>query len=202
MWYLPLIVRQYGVGVKMKKTIIATSLFIASAVLPATAADYVIDHKGAHASINFKASHLGFSVLTGRFNTFSGNFSYDKNDVSNAKISVKVDTSSFDSNHAKRDKHVRSDDFLDVSKYAEAEFVSTKVEDKGNDKLLVTGNFTMHGITQPMAIDAVKVGEGKDPWGGYRTGFSGTTSISMGDFGFKKDYGKVELELHIEGIRK
>eukprot|EP00487_Bulimina_marginata_P010993 TRINITY_DN6293_c0_g1_i1.p1 TRINITY_DN6293_c0_g1~~TRINITY_DN6293_c0_g1_i1.p1 ORF type:complete len:107 (+),score=15.77 TRINITY_DN6293_c0_g1_i1:69-389(+) len=88
----------------------------------------------------FKTSHMGFSVLTGRFNKFSGDFSYDKDNVSASKITVTIDTSSFDSNHAKRDKHVRSDDFLDVSKYAQATFVSTNVEDKGNGKLAITGN--------------------------------------------------------------
>ena len=97
---------------------------------------------------------------------------------------------------------MRSDDFLDVSKYAQATFVSTKVEDKGNGKFAINGNFTMHGVTKPLVIDAVKVGEGKDPWGGYRAGFNGIATLSMGDFGFKKDFGQVDLELHIEGIRK
>ena len=186
----------------MKKILLASALLTSSLLTPAFAADYVIDTKGAHASINFKASHLGFSVLAGRFNTFSGNFSYDKDNVAASKVTVTIDTSSFDSNHAKRDKHVRSDDFLDVSKYAEATFVSSKVEDKGNGKLAISGNFTMHGVTKPLVIDAIKVGEGKDPWGGYRAGFTGTATIAMGDFGFKKDFGKVDLELHIEGIRK
>ncbi len=186
----------------MKKLLIASALLTSSAFMPVIAADYVIDTKGAHASINFKTSHMGFSVLTGRFNKFSGDFSYDKDNVSASKITVTIDTSSFDSNHAKRDKHVRSDDFLDVSKYAQATFVSTNVEDKGNGKLAITGNFTMHGVTKPLVIDAIKVGEGKDPWGGYRVGFNGTATISMGDFDFKKDFGKVDLELYIEGIRK
>ena len=186
----------------MKKLLLASMLLTSSALIPAFAADYVIDTKGAHAAINFKTSHMGFSVLSGRFNTFSGDFSYDKDNVAASKITVTIDTSSFDSNHAKRDKHVRSDDFLDVSKYAQATFVSTKVEDKGNGKFAITGNFTMHGVTKSLVIDAVKVGEGKDPWGGYRAGFNGTATLSMGDFGFKKDFGQVDLELHIEGIRK
>jgi len=186
----------------MKKILLASALLTTSVLTPAFAADYVIDTKGAHASINFQASHMGFSVLAGRFNDFSGNFSYDKDNISASKIKVIVDTSSFDSNHAKRDKHVRSDDFLDVSKFAEATFVSSKVEDKGEGELAIIGNFTMHGITKPLTIDAVKVGEGDDPWGGYRAGFSGTATIAMADFGFKKDFGKVDLILHIEGIRQ
>ena len=183
-------------------SLLAASLLTSSIFLPAVAADYKIDHEGAHASINFTASHLGFSVLTGRFNSFSGNFSYDDKDITAAKISVTVDTSSFDSNHALRDKHVRSNDFLDVKKFAQARFDSNKVEDKGNGSLLISGDFTLHGVTKPMVIDAIKIGEGNDPWGGYRLGFSGTSTISMADFGFKKDFGKIELALHIEGIRQ
>lgn len=186
----------------MKKILLASALLTTSVLMPVSAADYVIDTKGAHASINFQASHLGYSVLAGRFNEFSGTFSYDKDNIAASKVSVTIDTSSFDSNHAKRDKHVRSDDFLDVSKYAQATFVSTKVEDKGNNKLTIKGNFTMHGVTKPLVIDAIKVGEGDDPWGGYRAGFSGTATIAMADFGFKKDFGKVDLILHIEGIRQ
>lgn len=186
----------------MKKLLLSSLLFLSSISIPLFAADYIIDTKGAHASINFKASHLGISVLTGRFNKFSGSFSYDLTSPSDAKIMVNIDTSSFDSNHARRDKHVRSDDFLDVKKYPTATFTSTKVEDKGNGKLAVTGDFTMHGVTKSIIIDVTKVGEGKDPWGGYRVGFSGYTKINMGDYGFKKNYGDVELDLHLEGIRK
>jgi len=186
----------------MKKLIFASALVMSGALLPAFAADYVIDTEGAHASINIQANHLGFSVLAGRFNDFSGHFTYDKDDIAASKVNVTIDTSSFDSNHAKRDKHVRSDDFLDVSKYAKATFISNKVTDKGDGKFTITGDFTLHGITKPLLIDAVKIGEGKDPWGGYRAGFSGTGSITMKEFGFKKDHGKVDLILHIEGIRQ
>jgi len=185
----------------MKKLLIATALFTVSLATPTYAADYTIDDKGAHASVNFKTSHMGWSILTGRFNKFNGNFSYDEANISASKVAVTIDTSSFDSNHAERNKHVRSADFLDASKYPTATFVSTKVEDKGNGKLAITGDFTLHGITKSLVIDALKIGEGDDPWGGYRLGFSGTSHVAMGDFGFKMDFGKVDLELYIEGIR-
>ncbi len=184
----------------MKKILLATSLLAASFL--GNAADYVIDTKGAHASINFKVSHMGFSYVTGRFNKFDGEFSFDAANVEASKITVNIDASSVDTNHAKRDKHIRDDDFIDSNKFANAKFVSTKVEDKGNDKLAVHGNLTMHGVTQPIVIDTTKIGEGKDPWGGYRVGFTGTATISMADFGLKKDFGDVTFELIIEGRRK
>ena len=189
----------------MKK--LMTALAFTAMMSPlANAADYAIDTKGAHAFINFKIKHLGYSWLTGRFNTFEGDFSYDANQPNAAKITVNIDATSFDSNHAERDKHIRSADFLDVSKYPTAKFVSTKIVDKGDNKLEVMGDLTLHGVTKPVTIAANKIGEGKDPWGGYRAGFSGTTTIRLGDFGIPEKLGpasrNVELELHVEGIRK
>ena len=193
----------------MKRTfqqlLMATTL-TAAAAFPVSAADYVIDTKGAHAFINFKIKHLGYSWLTGRFNDFSGTFNYDQKNVAASKINVTIDTSSIDSNHAKRDKHLRSDDFLDTSKFGTATFASTAIVDNGNNQLTVTGDLTLHGVTASITIDAEKIGEGKDPWGGYRAGFAGTTSISLKSFGIPERLGpastEVLLELHIEGIRQ
>lgn len=186
----------------MKHIILSTALLALTSIIPAQAADYTIDYKGAHASVNFKVKHLGYSWLTGRFNKFDGEFSYDESNINASKINISIDTSSIDSNHGERDKHLRSGDFLDVNEFATASFNSTKVEDKGNGKLAITGNFTLQGITKELVIDAVKIGEGDDPWGGYRLGLSGTTSIKMSDFGYKMDFGEILFNLHIEGVRK
>jgi polyisoprenoid-binding protein YceI len=186
----------------MKKKLIASILMISCMALPTLAAEYVIDDKGGHASINFKTKHIGISILSGRFNKFKGTFSYDEKDIESSSLSVYIDTSSLDSNHAERDKHLRSDDFFDVKKYPKATFTSTKFVDKGQGKLAITGDFTMHGITKSLTIDAQKIAEGDDPWGGYRIGFSGTTKLEMGDFDFANDYGSVDLDLNIEGIKQ
>ena len=188
----------------MKKLFVsALALAALGTSFVADAAKYKLDIKGAHAFINFKASHLGYSWLTGRFNEFDGEFDFDANNVNDSKIVVNINPASIDSNHAERDKHLRSDDFLAVSDFPESKFVSTKITDLGNNKLKVEGNFTLHGVTKPIVIDAVKIGEGKDPWGGYRAGFSGTTTINVADYDFKSAWvGNVELELHIEGIKQ
>jgi len=184
-----------------------TSALVATAFMPtANAADYIIDTKGAHASINFKIQHLGYSWLTGRFDKFGGTFSYDSSNISASKIEVNVDTSSINSNHAERDKHLKSDDFLDVSAFANAKFISNTVTDKGDGKLAITGTLTLHGVSKEIIIDAQTVGEGKDPWGGYRVGFSGTTNIALTDFAIKMNLGpasnNVQLNLFIEGIKQ
>lgn len=190
----------------MKSLIIAATI-VASTFLPQTnAAEYIIDSKGAHASINFKINHLGYSWLIGRFDTFSGKFNFDADNISSAKIEVLVDTSSINSNHSERDKHLKSDDFLDVNSFTSAKFISSSVKDKSNGKFDITGTLTLHGVSKEIVINAQKVGEGQDPWGGYRAGFSGTTRLSLKDFAIKMDLGPassyVELNLFIEGIKQ
>ena len=192
---------------KQLTKLVLTSALTVSLFLPTVnAADYIIDTKGAHASINFKVKHLGYSWLTGRFDKFDGNFSYDASNISASKIEVNIDTTSVNSNHSERDKHLKSDDFLDVSAFTNAKFVSDSVTDKGNGKLAISGTLTFHGISKTILIDAQTTGEGKDPWGGYRVGFSGTTNIALTDFAIKKSLGPasndVQLTLYIEGIKQ
>lgn len=185
------------------------ALALTSAIsLPALADTYVIDTKGAHASINFAVKHLGYSWLTGRFDNFSGEFSYDPAKPEASTISVTIDTTSVNSNHAERDKHLRSDDFLNVDKFPKATFVSKQIKVDGDDKneFDIIGDLTLNGVTKSVTIEVEKIGEGKDPWGGYRAGFEGETEINMRDFNIKMDLGPasqvVKLELHVEGIKK
>lgn len=189
----------------MKKALLVSALALASAApLTAAAADYVIDTQGAHASVNFKVSHLGYSYIQGRFNTFSGDFSYDPADVSAAKVNVTIDTTSLDSNHAERDKHLRSGDFIDAGKFSTATFVSTKVEPVADGKFAVTGDLTLHGKTAPITIDTVFIGAGADPWGGERAGFEGTTTLQLADFGIEAMgmVKTVDMQLIVEGVKK
>lgn len=187
---------------------LAPLAMMAALLLPgqATAADYTIDTKNAHASINFRIKHLGFSWLVGRFDQFSGTFSYDEKVPETSKVSVEIDTASVNSNHAERDKHLRNADFLDVTKFPKATFVSTSVAPAGDGKAKITGDLTLRGVTKPVTIDAAYVGGGADPWGGNRAGFTGTTKLTLADYGINFNLGpaskEVELTLEVEGIQK
>ncbi|MDQ1363827.1 MAG: hypothetical protein QG652_1689 [Pseudomonadota bacterium] len=189
----------------MKKFILATLLLSASA-LPAHAADYVIDTKGAHAFIQFKISHLGYSFIIGRFNNFSGEFSYDEKNPGASKITVDINPASIDSAHAERDKHLRGKDFFDVEKYTTAKFVSTSYTESAGGKAVLKGDLTLHGVTRNISIDVQQIGAGADPWGGYRRGFTGTTTLTLSDFGMNYNLGPssktVDMTLVVEGIKK
>lgn len=182
--------------------ILATSLIAGNAL----AADYDIDKPGQHAFVNFKISHLGFSWMYGSFKDFEGTFSYDEAKPEASKVSVTLRTNSVDTNHAERDKHIRGGDFLDVGKFPEAKFVSTKITNVEGKKFDVTGDLTIHGVTKQVVVNAELTGQGNDPWGGYRAGFLGTTNIQMSDFGIKNILGaaseNIELTISLEGIRK
>jgi polyisoprenoid-binding protein YceI len=189
----------------MKKMFTGTALAALVAVVApqtATAADYKIDP--AHSFVSFKIQHLGYSWMFGRFNNVSGEFSYDSSNPGAAKITVNIDPASVDTNHAERDKHLRSEDFLHVKKHAAASFESTKYV--GSDKSgTLEGILTVHGVSKSISIAVEKIGEGKDPWGGYRAGFLGKYTLTRKDFGITRNLGPasetMEMELTIEGIR-
>lgn len=192
----------------MNKLLLNTAVS-AALVLSASAvnaAEYVIDTKGAHAFVNFKIKHLGYSWLHGRFNTFDGEFNYDAEKPNASQIMVNIDTTSLDSNHAERDKHLRGKDFLNVDKYPTATFKSTNITFNNDDSGKVTGDFTLHGVTKNITFEIDKIGEGQDPWGGYRVGFEGETSLKLSDYGINYNLGPasthVDIGLFIEGIRK
>lgn len=192
----------------MKKRLIFSLLTTVAITLsaPLSAARYVIDTNNAHAFVQFKISHLGYSWVLGRFNDFEGSFEYDENNPAASTVAVTVNPASADSNHAERDKHLRSKDFLKVDEFARATFTSTGYEVTGENRALLKGDLTLRGVTRPITIDVTHIGAGKDPWGGYRRGFEGTTRLALADFGIPMDLGplsrEVELFLSVEGIRQ
>ena len=176
---------------------------LALATTPAIAADYTIDLS--HSFIQFRISHLGYSILNGRFNDFAGTLQWDKAKPAASNIALTIKTASIDSNWAERDKHIRSKDFLEVEKFPEATFKSTKFTGDATAGKL-EGELTLHGVTKPITLDVKAVGDGDDPWGGYRAGFTGTTTLKRSDFGISYNLGPsaetMQFDLFVEGIKK
>ncbi|ROH82149.1 YceI family protein [Lonsdalea populi] len=190
----------------LKKTLLG--LLLASSVSyagSALAADYKIDKEGQHAFIQFRIKHLGYSWLYGTFKDFDGTFTFDEANPAADKVNVTIKTDSVDTNHAERDKHIRSADFLNVAKAPLATFTSTSVKKQGDD-LDITGNLTLNGVTKPVTLDAKLLGQGDDPWGNYRAGFEAKGKSKLKDFNITKDLGPssqdVELIISLEGVRQ
>ncbi len=187
----------------VRNSFIALALILAG-ISPASADDYLIDTRGGHASINAKYKHIGISWLTGQFETFSGTFSYDPENISASSVNVEIDVTSLNSNHAERDVHITGDRYLNADNYPQSSFNSTRVVDNGNGAMTVYGTFRLHDVTKEIVIEAMAVGAGDDPWGGYRVGLEGSTTLDMRDFGYES-FGPahmVELALYLEGVKQ
>lgn len=161
-------------------TIILAAALLAP--LSAIAATYNIDPY--HSTIQFKVKHLMITNVTGVFEKFNGTVVIDENDISKSKVDVAIEMASVNTSIGKRDEHLRSPDFFDVARFPTMTFVSTKVEKAGGDRLKVTGNLTIKGVTKPVVLNVEgPTAEVKSPMGDTRRGASAVLTISRQDFG-------------------
>lgn len=158
----------------------ASALALVAAVsAPALAADYVIDT--AHTTVGFTVRHMA-SKVRGQFNTFQGGFSFDPANPAKAAGTIEIDTASIDTNQAKRDAHLRSPDFFETDKYPKMTYVIKGAKKQGKDYVL-NGDLTIRGVTKPVQLKVVSLGEAVSPWGVKASAFSGVAKINRKDFG-------------------
>jgi polyisoprenoid-binding protein YceI len=161
------------------------SIIIAAAVLAplhVLAATYNIDP--AHTTIGFKVKHLMISNVKGVFEKFKGTVNIDEKDITKSKVDVSIEMASVNTNIAKRDDHLRSPDFFDVTRFPTMTFVSTRVEKAGADALKVTGDLTIKGVTRKAILNVEgPTGEIKSPQGDVKRGASATATVNRQDFG-------------------
>lgn len=154
-----------------------------------------------HSAVLFKAHHFGAGYTWGRFNDFEGSWQVDGKTLSAIEVTVKAE--SVDTNIEKRDKHLRSPDYLDAAAYPTITFKSTKVACAAS-ACDVTGDLTLHGVTKSVTAKLTHTGEGKDPWGGYRQGWEGEFTIDTSGYGIQQDGvgTNLMLTLAFEGKKK
>jgi polyisoprenoid-binding protein YceI len=164
----------------------------------------------AHSELAFVARYLMVTKVRGGFTDFSGTL-HIAEAPEDSWVEVTIKAASIDTNTPDRDKHLRSADFLDVERFPELTFRSTKVELTGGTGLKVSGDLTIRDVTRPVVLDAEFQGIAKDPWGGTRAAFSATTEIDREEFGASWNVAletggwlvskKVRLELEAQAIR-
>jgi polyisoprenoid-binding protein YceI len=193
-----------------KKT---TALLLGLALLPGWASagrTYEIDPQ--HSGVTFRVQHLVISKVTGHFDKFSGSIEYEKGKPKTWKADAAIDAASINTNVEARDKHLRSADFLDVEKFPQIAFKSTKVVAGKGETARLYGDLTIHGVTKPVVLALEIGGTAKDPWGNDRLGATATTKISRKDFGLTWNKAletggvmvgdELEITLEVEGIAK
>lgn len=152
-----------------------------SADLASTTGTWTIDPS--HTTIGFTARHAMVAKVRGRFSDFTGSITLDGADPAKSSATLTIVANSIDTKSEDRDNHLKSGDFLDVEQFPTVTFTSTSVTQKSDDKFVVAGNLTIHGVTKPVDVEFELIGVSKDPWGGTRIGFEGKAEISRKEFG-------------------
>ena len=131
----------------------------------------------AHTSAAFTVRHAGISKARGQFTDVEGELVVAEGGEDLA-FTATLKTESVSTSNPDRDAHLKSADFFDVENNPTITFRSTEL--KGDT---LHGELTINGITKPVELDFAYEGAATDPFGIYRAGFTGETTISRKEFG-------------------
>lgn len=196
----------------MNRPLVTLFVAVTLLLLPVIArAGWEIDP--AHSRIGFKVRHLMVSTVSGEFRKYRALIDIDDTAIEKSSVSVTIDTASIDTGIAKRDDHLRSADFFDVSKFPEMTFVGRRITRSAGGPILLAGDLTIRGITRPVTLTVTELTQPvKDPWGGERRGASATAEINRKDFGLTWNRAletggvvvgdQVRIEIDLELVRK
>lgn len=154
-------------------------------------------------SIDWKIND-GYSVkfkgkdTEGVFKKMTGDISFNENDLSSSKFSVSVEVSSINTGNGMKNKHAKSDKWLDATKYPSITFNSSKVL-KSADGFQVEGTLEMHGVKKQISI----------PFTFSSNTFKGNFTVKRMDFGVgtmegmsKKVPNEIALEVSVPVTKK
>ncbi len=169
---------------------IVLALGLLALSIPAFAQTFELDPVHTHA--DFRVKRAGVSYLLGRFDEMTGSLSYDADNVANSSIEFLIlaesintglDTEENEFDAGRRDGHLRSPDFFDAAQFPTLSFSSTSVSDAGDNMLEVTGDLTIHGVTNEVTVMVEMTGTGEDQQGNSLIGFFSEFSINRSDYG-------------------
>jgi polyisoprenoid-binding protein YceI len=161
-----------------------------------------------HSEVDFSITHMSVSKVHGRFGAVNATIVYNEADVTKSTVTATIGVGTVDTGVDARNTHLKSADFFDVAKLPTASFTSTSVVKKGN-KLEVTGNLNLHGITKPVVLEV----EGPttaitDPKGKLHAGYSATTTLDRTDFNIGPKFAAamlgddVNLDIELEVVKQ
>ncbi len=184
------------------------ALAAVTGIAAAESARYAVDPD--HSIIEFQVKHMVISKTTGRFTDFTGFVDLDAEAGQVKAIEATIKAASLNTNHDKRDAHLRGPDFFDVDKYPALLYKMKNLKKMG-DEYTAFGDLTLHGVTQEVTLVGTMNGVTKDPWGNVRAGFTGKGKLNRKDFGMNwnkaLDSGglivgdEVDIRLEIEAIK-
>jgi polyisoprenoid-binding protein YceI len=135
-----------------------------------------------HSLIEFRVTHMLVSKTSGRFTDYSGFVEMDADAKTLTAIEATINAASVNTNHEKRDAHLRNADFLDITKFPTMTY-KLKSARKQGDTYSIVGDLTLRGVTKEITLVGTFNGITKDPWGNTRAGFSAEGKLNRKDFG-------------------
>jgi len=163
-----------------------------------------------HSIVEFRVAHMVVSKTSGRFTDYRGFAEMDPDAKTFKAIEATINTASVNTNHEKRDAHLRNSDFFDVQQFPTMTYKLTSYKSAGEGYTAI-GDLTFHGVTKEITLTGTFNGVTKDPWGNQRAGFSAEGKLNRKDFGMiwnkTLDSGglvvgdEVHIRLEIECIR-
>jgi polyisoprenoid-binding protein YceI len=166
----------------------------------------------AHSAVNLAVRHMVISKVRGHFGKWSAKLQLDTAEQARSTVEVDIEAASIETGVADRDTHLRSPDFLDAAKFPALRYRSRRVEAPTKDRLRVVGDLTIRDVTREVVLDVEYGGQGKDPWGNTRVGFTATTSINRKDFGLTWNQAletggvlvadRVDIEIELQAIQQ
>ncbi|HEX2192934.1 MAG TPA: YceI family protein [Acidimicrobiales bacterium] len=164
-----------------------------------------------HSAVELSVRHLGTAKVRGRFHELAGSIEVADDPVE-SHVEVEIKTASLDTGDARRDEHLRSDDFFAVERYPKATFRSTALRLLGGDRYGLDGELTVRGVTRPLQLELTYGGVVTDPYGNQRIVFSARGEVNREEFGLTWNQvletggllvgTKVRLEIDIEAVRE
>jgi polyisoprenoid-binding protein YceI len=144
-----------------------------------------------HTAAEFCVRHMMVTYVRGHFKNVHGSVEYDPSNPGTGSVEVTIDAAGIWTGEAARDDHLRSPDFLDVARFPQITFRSSRIDVQGKNDYQVTGDLTIRGVTRPVTLDARNLGQWQTPWWEdgvdkgpkTRAGFVAHTAINRNDFG-------------------
>lgn len=159
--------------------------------------EYSLDPE--HVYVHFSIEHLGLSTVVGRFNSVDASLDFDPSSLDELQLDGVIDVASIDMNNESLENRLRGDDWLDTLQFPEARFKTQSTEVAQDNDFVITGDFTLRGITQSLSLNATfKGGADNLLTGKYTLGFSAKGSFLRSDFGIDAFAALVADEVYIE----
>ena len=155
------------------------------------AANWRIDPARTH--IAFAIDAVGYPRTHGQFRQFAGRISVDFEHPDKSRVSFHVESESVDVGSASFDDYLRSDAFLNSTRFPSIDFVSSSVAKVDDHTVRVIGELTLLGVTRPLSVDVAVEREG----GRGRLAFLAKTNIDRLAFGMNSGFPLVSRDVEL-----